>query len=124
MTVPSPFDVDYTHTNFSGFSLSIDLVGGDQTLGANWQILELGDVTLNATDADAGGYHLSRFQMIGGLQYGNVTLRRPWTPNQSGWIPEWFALAEQYGGTAIGITLNYLDVNGTPQSATYNLSNE
>ncbi len=123
MTVPSPFDVDYTHTNFSGFSLSIDLVGGDQTLGANWQILELGDVTLSATDAAAGGYHLSRFQMIGGLQYGNVTLRRPWTPNQSGWIPEWFALAEQYGGTAIGITLNYLDVNGNPQSATYNFRN-
>jgi Contractile injection system tube protein/T4-like virus tail tube protein gp19 len=123
MTVPSPFDVDYTHTNFTGFSLSVDLVGGDQSLGANWQILDLGDTTLSASDANAGGYHLSRFQLLHGLQYGNVTLRRPWTPNQSGWIPEWFSLAEQYGGTAVGITINYLDVNGVAQSATYNFRN-
>jgi len=123
MSVPSPFDVSYTHTNFAGFSLSVDLIGGDQSLGANWQVLELGDVTLNATEAAAGGYELSRFQMIDGVQYGNVTLRRPWTPNQSGWIPEWFTLAEQYGGTTLGITVNYFDVNGTAQSATYNFRN-
>lgn len=123
MSVPSPFDVSYTHTNFAGFSLSVDLIGGDQSLGANWQILELGDVTLNATEAAAGGYELSRFQMIDGVQYGNVTLRRPWTPNQSGWIPEWFSLAEQYGGTSLGITVNYFDNNGNAQSATYNFRN-
>ncbi len=123
MTVPSPFDVNYTNTNFTGFSLSVDIVGGDQSMGANWQVLELGDVTLTASEAAAGGYEYSRFQMIDGLQYGNVTLRRPWTPNQSGWIPEWFALAEQYGGTSLGITVNYLDVNGNPQTATYNFRN-
>jgi len=123
MTVPSPFDVSYTHTNFSGFSLSVDLIGGDQSMGANWQVLELGDVTLNATEAAAGGYDLSRFQMINGVQYGNVTLRRPWTPNQSGWIPEWLALADRYGGTTVGISVNYFDNNGNAQTATYNFRN-
>lgn len=123
MTQPLPFNIDYTATNFTGFSISVDLVAGDQNLGANWQSLQLGETALSATDAPAGGYQTSRFQLLGELAYGNVVLSRPWTPDQSGWIPEWFALAEQYGGTAVGITINYLDNTGTAQTATYNFRN-
>lgn len=123
MTSPMPFDSGFTATNFAGFSLSVDLVGGDKNLGANWHSLQMGDTTLSARDASAGGYQLSRFQLIGQLEYGNVTLSRPWTPNQSGWIPEWFALAQQYGGTTVGISVNYLDPTGILQQATYNFRN-
>ncbi len=123
MTSPMPYDSGFTATNFAGFSLSVDLVGGDQNLGANWQSLQMGDTTLGAQDASAGGFQLSRFQLIGQLEYGNVTLSRPWTPNQSGWIPEWFALAQQYGGTTVGIAVNYLDPTGILQQATYNFRN-
>ena len=123
MTSPMPFDSGFTATNFAGFSLSVDLVGGDKNLGANWHSLQMGDTTLTARDASAGGYQLSRFQLIGQLEYGNVTLSRPWTPNQSGWIPEWFALAQQYGGTTVGISVNYLDPTGILQQATYNFRN-
>lgn len=123
MSVPSAFDAEYTATNFRGFSLSVDIVGGDQTLGANWQTLSLGSVTLQANDIDAGGYQQSRFQLLGQLAYGDVTLTRPWTPNQSGWIAEWFALAEQYGPTTVAVTINYLDVSGNLQKASYNFRN-
>jgi len=123
MTTPLPFNIDYTATNFTGFSISVDLVSGDQTLGANWQALQMGQTSLSAMDAPAGGYQLSRFQLIGELAYGPVTLTRPWTPDQSGWIPEWFALAEQYGGTAVGITIHYLDNVGEAQNVTYNFRN-
>ncbi len=123
MTSPMPFDPGFTATNFAGFSLSVDIVGGDQNLGANWNSLQMGDTTLNAQDAATGGYQLSRFQLVGQLAYGNVTLTRPWTPNQSGWIPEWFALAQQYGGSTVGISINYLNPSGTLQQATYNFRN-
>ena len=123
MSVPSAFDAEYTATNFRGFALSVDLVGGDQTLGANWQTLSLGSVTLQAQDIEAGGYQQSRFQLLGQLAYGDVTLSRPWTPNQSGWIAEWFALAEQYGPTTVAITINYLDNTGELQRAVYNFRN-
>ena len=123
MSVPSAFDAEYTATNFRGFALSVDLVGGDQTLGANWQTLSLGSVTLQAHDVEAGGYQQSRFQLLGQLAYGDVTLTRPWTPNQSGWIAGWFALAEQYGPTTVAITINYLDNSGQLQRAVYNFRN-
>ncbi len=123
MTSPMPFDPGFTATNFAGFSLSVDIVGGDKNLGANWNSLQMGDTTLNAQDAAIGGYQLSRFQLVGQLAYGNVTLSRPWTPNQSGWIPEWFALAQQYGGTTVGISINYLNPSGVLQQATYNFRN-
>jgi hypothetical protein len=119
----SGFDSEYTSTNFRGFALSVDIVGGDHTLGANWQTLSLGSVSLQAEDIEAGGYQQSRFQVLGQLAYGDVTLTRPWTPNQSGWIAEWFALAEQYGPTTVAVTINYLDVSGKPQKAVYNFRN-
>lgn len=119
MTSPAPFDPTYTATNFAGFSLSVDLVGSDQTLGANWQTLSMGDVRLDAHDVQAGGYARTRFQTLGRLNYGNVTLTRPWTPNQSGWITEWFNLAGQYGPTTVAITINYIDVNGALQQGVY-----
>ena len=34
MSTPAPFDSDYTATNFVGFSISVDIVASDQTLGA------------------------------------------------------------------------------------------
>ena len=74
MTSPMPFDPGFTATNFAGFSLSVDLVGGDKNLGANWNSLQMGDTTLNAQDAAVGGYQLSRFQLVGQLAYGNVCL--------------------------------------------------
>lgn len=119
MSSPAPFDPTYTATNFSGFSLSVDLVGSDQTLGANWQTLSMGEVVLNASEVQAGGYERTRFQTLGRLSYGNVRLSRPWTPNQSGWITEWFNLAGQFGPTTVAITINYIDVNGQAQQGVY-----
>ena len=109
MSTPAPFDSDYTATNFVGFSISIDIVASDQTLGANWQSLSLGSVSLGAQDLQAGGYNRSRFQMMGSLDYGNVTLTRPWTANQSGWIAQWFSAAEtyQFGSFLIGKRVNF-----------------
>lgn len=123
MSSPLPFDPGNTATNFVGFNLSVDVVGGDENLGANWLTLDMGSTSLQASDAPAGGYQLSRFQLLGELSYGDVTLSRPWTPNQSGWIPMWFALAEQYGGTTVGITINYLDASGILKHVTYNFKN-
>ena len=123
MSTPAPFDSDYTATNFVGFSISIDIVASDQTLGANWQSLSLGSVSLGAQDLQAGGYNRSRFQMMGSLDYGNVTLTRPWTANQSGWIAQWFSAAETSGPSTVSVTVNYLDVQGSLQQATYNFRN-
>lgn len=123
MTSPMPYDPGFTATNFAGFSLSVDLVAGDKNLGANWSSLQMGDTTLSAQDAAIGGYQLSRFQLVGQLAYGNVTLSRPWTPNQSGWIPEWFSLAQHYGGTTVGLSINYLTPSGVLEQATYNFRN-
>ncbi|MDA2988219.1 MAG: phage tail protein [Actinomycetota bacterium] len=123
MSSPAPFNSDYTATNFVGFSISVDIVSSDQTLGANWQSLSLGSVNLAAQDLKAGGYNRSRFQMVGSLDYGNVTLTRPWTANQSGWIAQWFSAAEQLGPSTVSITVNYLDVQGSMQQATYNFRN-
>lgn len=120
MSTPSPFDAEYTATNFVGFAVSIDLVGSDRSLGANWQSLSLGSVSLSSTDLQAGGYSRTRFQMMEGLDYANVTLSRPWTANQSGWISQWFAAAAEQGPSTISITINYLDVKGEMQQATYN----
>lgn len=120
MSSPSPFDATYTATNFVGFALSVDLIGADRSLGANWQSLSLGSVTLGAQDLQAGGYVRTRFQMMGNLDYGNVTLTRPWTADQSGWIAQWFAAAEQNGPSTVAITINYLDNHGTLNQATYN----
>ena len=58
--------------------------------------------------------------MLEGLEYTNVTLTRPWTANQSGWIPMWFAAAADEGPTTVAITINFLDVNGKMQTAIYN----
>ena len=123
MSTPAPFDSDYTATNFVGFSISVDIVASDQTLGANWQSLSLGSVSLGAQDLQAGGYNRSRFQMLGSLDYGNVTLTRPWTANQSGWIAQWFSAAETSGPSTVSVTVNYLDVQGSLQQATYNFRN-
>ncbi len=123
MSTPAPFDSDYTATNFVGFSISVDIVASDQTLGANWQSLSLGSVSLGAQDLQAGGYNRSRFQMMGSLDYGNVTLTRPWTANQSGWIAQWFSAAETSGPSTVSVTVNYLDVQGSLQQATSNFRN-
>jgi len=120
MMMPEPFDPDYTATNFVGFSLSVDLVSADRTLGANWQSIDMGSMSLQSQDLYPGGFSRSRFQMIGDLTYENVTLSRPWTPNQSGWIPQWFAAAAQQGPSSVSIAINYLDVRGTLQQAIYN----
>ena len=120
MMMPEPFDPDYTATNFVGFSLSVDLVAADRTLGANWQSIDMGSMSLQSQDLYPGGFSRSRFQMIGDLTYENVTLSRPWTPNQSGWIPQWFAAAAEQGPSSVSIAINYLDVRGTLQQAVYN----
>ena len=117
---PAPFDPAYTATNFTGFAISVDIVNGDKHLGANWQSLSLGSLNLNSNDLEAGGYNRTRFQMLEGLEYTNVTLTRPWTSNQSGWIPMWFAAAADEGPTTVAITINFLDVNGKKQTAIYN----
>lgn len=120
MSSPAPFDSTYTATNFVGFALSVDLIGSDRSLGANWQSLSLGSVTLGSQDLQPGGYSRTRFQMMGNLDYGNVTLTRPWTADQSGWIAQWFATAEQQGPSTVAITINYLDNKGSLKQATYN----
>lgn len=119
-SMPEPFNPDYTATNFVGFALSVDIMGDDRTLGANWQSISMGSVSLGAQDLQPGGYTRTRFQMIGDLTYGNVTLTRPWTPNQSGWIAAWFAAAATIGASAVSIAINYLDANGILQQAIYN----
>lgn len=117
---PSPFDAEYTTTNFAGFAISVDIVDGDKHLGANWQSLSLGSLNLSSKDLEAGGYNRTRFQMLEGLDYTNVTLTRPWTANQSGWIPTWFAATAEQGPTTVAITIKYLDVNGKMKDAVYN----
>ena len=117
---PVTFDPTYTSTNFAGFSISVDIINGDKHLGANWQSLSLGSLNLSSNDLEAGGYSRTRFQMLEGLEYANVTLTRPWTANQSGWIPTWFAAAAEEGPTTVAITINFLDVNGKMQAAIYN----
>lgn len=47
---PAPFDPEYTATNFVGFSLSVDLIAADRTLGANWQSINMGSMSLGSQD--------------------------------------------------------------------------
>ncbi len=119
-SMPEPFDPTYTATNFVGFSLSVDIISDDRTLGANWQSISMGSMSLGAQDLQPGGYSRTRFQVIGDLTYGNITLTRPWTPSQSGWIPQWFSAAANMGASAVSIAINYLDVKGNLQQAIYN----
>jgi len=90
---------------FRGFTLSVDAIGDDPSLGGNWQTMSLGTMEMHTNELPAGGYIRTSIREVERITYGEVTVARAWAPGTSERITQWFTWAAKNGSTKVTITV-------------------
>lgn len=98
------FQAGYPSGHFKGFTIDVDAVS-DGTLGGDWQSVSLGGMQLQTQELPAGGYRRTTFRDVEKIQYGTVTMSRPWSPGTSARITEWFSWANKNGPTTVSVII-------------------
>jgi len=99
------FDSGFPGGYFKGFTLSVDAISGDPSLGGAWQTMSLGTMEMHTNELPAGGYIRTSIREVERISYGEVTVARGWAPGTSTRITEWFSWAQMNGGTTVAITI-------------------
>jgi len=99
------FDSGFPGGYFKGFTVSVDAIAGDPSLGGAWQSMSLGTMEMHTNELPAGGYIRTSIREVERISYGEVTLARGWAPGTSARITEWFSWAQKNGGTSVAITI-------------------
>lgn len=99
------FDSGFPGGYFKGFTLDVDAVLADGSLGGGWQAMSLGGMDLTTSDIPAGGYIRTHIRDVERVGYNEVTIARPWAPGTSTRITEWFTWAAKNGTCDVAITV-------------------
>lgn len=99
------FDSGFPSGYFRGFTLDVDAILADPSLGGGWQMMSLGGMSLTTNEIPAGGYVRTSIRDVDRVTYNDVTISRQWAPGTSARITEWFTWASKNGACDVTITV-------------------